>query len=111
MSEKLDGVRAYRDGRGRISRLGNAFHVFDWFLEGFPASPLDGELWIDRKQFQRAVGIVRRQVRSDHWKQVSYVAFDAPAFDGPFEARLASVRDHVGRHLPPQLRAHEHVAC
>lgn len=111
MSEKLDGVRAYWDGRRLISRLGNTFHAPDWFLEGFPDSPLDGELWIARKQFQRTVGIVRRQDRSDHWKEVSYVAFDAPAFDGPFEARLAFVQDYVGRHLPPYLRAHEHLAC
>jgi DNA ligase-1 len=111
MSEKLDGVRAYWDGRRLISRLGNTFHAPDWFLEGFPESPLDGELWIARKQFQRTVGIVRRQDRSDHWKEVSYVAFDAPAFDGPFETRLASVRDYVGRLLPPYLRAHEHSAC
>lgn len=111
MSEKLDGVRAYWDGRRLISRLGNTFHAPDWFVEGFPDSPLDGELWIARKQFQRTVGIVRRQDRSDHWKEVSYVAFDAPASDGPFEARLAFVRDYVGRHLPPYLRAHEHSAC
>src|SRR5829696_5472341 len=69
MSEKLDGVRAYWDGRRLISRLGNTFHAPDWFLEGFPESPLDGELWIGRKQFQRTVGIVRRQDRSDHWKE------------------------------------------
>jgi DNA ligase-1 len=111
MSEKLDGVRAYWNGRNLISRPGNTFHAPDWFLEGFPESPLDGELWIGRKRFQRTVGIVRRQDRSDHWKQVAYVAFDAPAFDRPFEARLASVRDHVERREPRYLRAHEHVAC
>ena len=111
MSEKLDGVRAYWDGRRLISRLGNTFHAPDWFLEGFPESPLDGELWIGRKQFQRTVGIVRRQDRSDHWKEVAYVAFDAPAFDGPFEARIAAVQDHAGRGLAPYLRAHEQSLC
>jgi DNA ligase-1 len=111
MSEKLDGVRAYWDGQKLISRLGNAFHAPDWFLEGFPGSPLDGELWIGRKQFQRTVGIVRRQDRSEHWKEVTYVAFDAPAAAGAFEARLATVREHVGLRLPPHLRAHEHLAC
>src|SRR3954468_4744940 len=85
MSEKLDGVRAYWDGRSLISRLGNRFHAPDWFLEGLPEIPLDGELWIGRKAFQRTVGIVRRQDRSDHWREVSFVAFDAPAIPGPFE--------------------------
>lgn len=111
MSEKLDGVRAYWDGSRLISRLGNAFHAPDWFLEGFPDTPLDGELWVGRKQFQRTVGIVRRQDRSDHWKEVAYLAFDAPALDGPFEARLASVRGHVEGRRPPHLRALEHSAC
>ena len=111
MSEKLDGVRAYWDGRELISRLGNPFHAPDWFLEALPDSPLDGELWIGRKAFQRTVGIVRRQDRGDPWKEVAYVAFDAPAVAGPFEARLAFVRDHVERHRPPYLRALDHVSC
>src|SRR4051794_25169480 len=111
LSEKLDGVRAYWDGRGLISRLGNPFHAPDWFLDGLPEVPLDGELWIGRKAFQRTVGIVRRQDKTDLWKEVSFVAFDAPALDAPFEDRLAFVRDHAGRRRPPHFRAHEHATC
>jgi len=111
VSEKLDGVRAYWDGRALVSRLGNPFHAPDWFLAGLPQTPLDGELWIGRKGFQRTVGVVRRRDRSDHWKEVAYVAFDAPAVPGPFEDRLAFVRDHVARHSPPHARAHEHALC
>ena len=81
MSEKLDGVRAYWDGRTLISRLGNRFHAPDWFLDGLPDVPLDGELWIGRKAFQRTVGIVRRQDRTELWKEVTFVVFDAPALD------------------------------
>ncbi len=111
MSEKLDGVRAYWDGRALISRLGNPFHAPDWFLAGLPATPLDGELWIGRKSFQNTVGVVRRQDRSDHWKTVTFVVFDAPTVPGPFEERLAFVRDHVDRHRPPYARAHGHAVC
>jgi DNA ligase-1 len=111
LSEKLDGVRAYWDGKSLISRLGNRFHAPDWFLEGLPETPLDGELWIGRKAFQRTVGIVRRQDQTDLWKQVRFVAFDAPDVDGAFEARLAAIRAHVERHGPPYLAAHEHVLC
>src|SRR5262245_49752082 len=78
LSEKLDGVRAYWDGTKFLSRLGNVFHAPDWFVKGFPKEPLDGELWLGRKTFQRAVSIVRRQDKSDHWKQIAYVVFDAP---------------------------------
>jgi DNA ligase-1 len=111
LSEKLDGVRAYWDGTTLISRLGNPFHAPDWFLAGLPGTPLDGELWVGRRAFQRTVGIVRRQDRTDLWKEVAYVAFDAPALDAPFEDRLASVRDHVARSGAPYLRAHEHAVC
>ncbi|MHB1561490.1 MAG: DNA ligase [Isosphaeraceae bacterium] len=111
LSEKLDGVRAYWDGRSLISRLGNHFHAPDWFLEGLPETPLDGELWIARKAFQRTVGIVRRQDKTELWKHVRYVAFDAPGVDGPFEERLAAVRTHVERARPPFLTAHDHAVC
>ena len=61
MSEKLDGVRAYWDGKQFFSRQGNRFYAPDWFLAGLPNMPLDGELWLGRKAFQRTVSIVRRQ--------------------------------------------------
>ena len=111
LSEKLDGVRAYWDGKSLISRLGNRFHAPDWFLEGLPDTPIDGELWTGRKAFQRTVGIVRRQDRTDLWKQVRYVAFDAPGIDAPFEHRLDGLRAHIERHRPPYLSAHEHARC
>src|SRR5262245_60852734 len=81
MSEKLDGVRAYWDGTRFLSRLGNEFHAPGWFVKGLPMTPLDGELWLGRKAFQRTVSIVRRQDRSDHWREMRYVVFDAPAQD------------------------------
>jgi DNA ligase 1 len=93
MSEKLDGVRAYWDGKRFLSRQGNPFHAPDWFLDGLPETPLDGELWLDRKAFQRTVSIVRRQDKSDHWKQIRYVVFDAPSLKEPFESRLEFLAD------------------
>lgn len=77
MSEKLDGVRAYWNGKQFLSRLGNLFHAPEWFVEGMPDVPLDGELWIDRKKFQRTVSIVRRQDKTDLWQEVRYLVFDA----------------------------------
>lgn len=44
LSEKLDGVRAYWDGHAFISRLGNTYVAPEWFAEGLPDHPLDGEL-------------------------------------------------------------------
>jgi DNA ligase-1 len=54
---------------------------------------------------------VRRQDKTDLWKEVAFVAFDAPAATGPFEDRLALVRDHVDRHQPPYLQSLAHASC
>ena len=88
MSEKLDGVRAYWDGSQFLSRQGNLYHAPAWFTDGLPSVALDGELWIDRKKFQRTVSIVRRQDKSDLWKEVRFLVFDAPSAPGGFEDRM-----------------------
>jgi DNA ligase-1 len=111
LSEKLDGVRAYWDGRQFLSRQGNRFHAPDWFAAGLPGVALDGELWLGRRQFQRAVSIARRQDRSDHWKELTYVVFDAPGLDKGFEDRLAFVRDCLGQGRPAYAKPHEHQLC
>ena len=96
LSEKLDGVRAYWTGAKFLSRLGNEYHAPEWFTAGLPDTPLDGELWLDRGAFQRTVSIVRRQDKSDHWKEIKFVVFDAPEAEGPFEERLAFLRASLG---------------
>jgi DNA ligase 1 len=111
MSEKLDGVRAYWDGRQLISRLGNLFHAPDWFLDGLPAVPLDGELWIARKAFQRTVGIVRRQDKTDLWREVKFLVFDAPGLKDPFERRLEFLADAFGAKKHPHAGQHSHEPC
>ncbi|HKB04034.1 MAG TPA: DNA ligase, partial [Gemmataceae bacterium] len=111
MSEKLDGVRAYWDGKQLISRLGNLFHAPDWFLDGLPAVPLDGELWIARKAFQRTVGIVRRQDKTELWKEVKYLVFDAPGVKDPFERRLEFLADTFGPKKLPHAAHHPHERC
>ena len=40
MSEKLDGVRVYWDGKQFLSRQGNIFYAPEWFVEGLPESGL-----------------------------------------------------------------------
>jgi DNA ligase 1 len=111
MSEKLDGVRAYWDGKQFLSRQGNLYHAPAWFLEGLPASPLDGELWIDRKKFQRTVSIVRRQDKTNLWKEVKFLVFDAPTASGGFEERLAFLKEALGQGGAKFMRLHAHERC
>ena len=111
MSEKLDGVRAYWDGRQFLSRQGNIYHAPDWFIAGLPAVALDGELWIDRKKFQRTVSIVRRQDKNDLWNEVRFLVFDAPAVNGGFEDRLAFLKDALAKGAAKFALQHPHERC
>lgn len=111
VSEKLDGVRCYWDGTRMWSRQGNRFFAPDWFTAGLPLEPLDGELWIGRRQFQRTVSIVRRQAGNDLWREMRFLMFDAPAHDGPFEERLDLVQMIIEMNKPQFAVAHTHERC
>ncbi|MEZ6038914.1 MAG: DNA ligase [Planctomycetaceae bacterium] len=111
ISEKLDGVRAYWDGSRFLSRQGNEFMAPNWFVDGLPLTPLDGELWLDRKAFQKTISIVRRQDRSEHWKQIRYIVFDAPAEKSVFEERIEFLKDHFATRQQPYTRLLDHTLC
>ncbi len=89
VSEKLDGVRAFWDGKQLISRQGNVFRAPAWFVKGFPEQALDGELWIARGRFEEIVSTVKKHVPNDNeWRQVKYMVFDLPRHKGTFTERL-----------------------
>jgi len=88
MSEKLDGVRAWWDGKNFISRQGNVFHAPDWFKAALPDHSLDGELWIGRGKFQQTISVVKRLDGGLQWENVRYMVYDAPHLDLPFEERM-----------------------
>lgn len=111
LSEKLDGVRAYWTGEQFLSRQGNLFYPPDWFVESLPKVPLDGELWLGRKSFQRTVSIVRRQDKSDLWKELSFLVFDAPAHEKGFEDRMGFVKECLDSHPKSYAKAHAHLLC
>ena len=94
VSEKLDGVRARWDGRVLLSRSGHRFNAPPWFVAGFPAIPLDGELWLGRGSFERLSGLVRRKV-PDHeaWREVRFMVFDLPLHAADFNGRLQRLRE------------------
>ncbi|MEW5786696.1 MAG: DNA ligase [Pseudomonadota bacterium] len=104
VSEKLDGVRAYWDGHALYFRSGLPVHPPAWFTAGFPARPLDGELWMDRGRFDRVSGIVRKtEPLDEEWRQVKYMLFELPGGAGDFSARLAVLRDLVAATGVPWL--------
>jgi DNA ligase-1 len=111
MSEKLDGVRAWWDGGKFLSRQGNIYYAPAWFTAGLPNVPLDGELWLDRKAFQRTVSIVRRQDHSEQWRQIKYMLFDAPGIGGSFETRQTILREMFSETFVPYARVLQQNRC
>ncbi len=117
LSEKLDGVRAYWNGKQLLSRQGNIYNAPVWFTRGFPDQPLDGELWIARGTFEKLVSTVRKDHPVDtEWKQVKYMIFDLPASTAIFTTRLMELQqllDHINSpylKLIKQTRVNSHVA-
>lgn len=96
MSEKLDGVRAYWDGKQLISRQGNVLTPPAPFVRHFPTFPLDGELFIGRGKFEQTSAIIRS--KQGDWSQIKLHVFDAPSFSGSLKTRLDKVRAHLQRH-------------
>lgn len=97
MSEKLDGVRGYWDGRKLVTREGNRIHAPAWWTKHLPNVKLDGELYMGRGTFDEVSGIVRQDDGGDAWKRVRYHVFDLPAAKGPTEDRHEQVKRLVAK--------------
>ncbi|MGC8120319.1 DNA ligase [Marinobacter sp. VGCF2001] len=96
VSEKLDGVRAYWDGKQLWSRGGHVYAAPDWFTRQFPSQPLDGELWSGRGRFAELSGVVRKvQPVGREWREVRFHVFDLPTPDVPFEQRYRRLQQLV----------------
>ncbi|HWV63121.1 MAG TPA: DNA ligase, partial [Oxalicibacterium sp.] len=96
VSEKYDGLRAYWDGERLLTRGGEIIHAPAWFVAGWPAVPLDGELWAGRGRFAEAVSTARTQQPDDAaWRNMRFMAFDLPAHGGTFDERLPVLRQTI----------------
>lgn len=94
VSEKLDGVRAYWDGERFLSKQGHVYNAPEWFTEGFPETPMDGELWMGRGRFAELSGAVRKHIPVDaEWQEVRYRVFDLPTSSLPFSGRVQQMRE------------------
>lgn len=117
MSEKLDGMRAYWSGENFFTRNGNQVHTPKWFIDDLPSSPLDGELWLGRGQFQKCMSILRKSEPTQDWQYVKFLVFDAPKHErtdgspAPFEERLEYIKDVVGPGKTKYARQVGHRAC
>lgn len=105
VSEKLDGVRAYWDGHALWSRAGHRYTAPEWFIASLPDTPLDGELWQGRGQFEALSAAVRRyQPQDEEWQHIRFMAFDLPTSSEPFELRYQTLQQLITTHPSPYLQ-------
>ncbi|WP_332740545.1 DNA ligase [Hydrogenophaga sp.] len=96
LSEKYDGLRGFWDGQRLITRGGEVIVAPAWFTEGWPAEPMDGELWMGRGLFEETLSAVRRQTPiDDAWQRIRFMVFDLPAHPGPFTDRIQAYQGLV----------------
>lgn len=106
VSEKLDGVRAYWDGKTLWTRNGNPIAAPAWFTAALPALRLDGELWLGRGTFEQLSALVRRTEPDDAgWRRVRYMIFELPEAPGSFAERAARIREIAAAAAVPWLQA------
>ena len=106
VSEKYDGVRGYWDGQRLRTRGGETVNAPAWFTAGWPAEPMDGELWAGRGTFEHAQSTVLRQQPDDAaWRRMRFIVFDWPAHPGDFDARLAVLNARIAAAQRPTLQA------
>lgn len=93
VSEKYDGLRGYWDGHQLWTRGGERVVAPAWFTATLPSTPLDGELWAGRGNFNLAQSTLRSQTPDDAaWHEIRFMVFDLPAHPGDFTTRLAVLR-------------------
>ena len=96
MSEKLDGVRAFWNGKQLLSRNGYAFTPSPGFTRDFPPFALDGELYSSREQFERISAAVRSS--KGDWSTLKLHVFDVPHAQGNLYQRLAVLQEWLKAH-------------
>ncbi len=98
VSEKLDGVRGYWDGKILLSKNNIPFHPPTAFVNNFPPFALEGEIWGGRGTFEKTISIVKKQQPHDGWLDLKFAIFDVPQATGGFTRRLQKAKDWFDNH-------------
>lgn len=111
-SEKLDGIRAYWDGKNLLSRKGRIISSPAEFTLDFPPFPLDGELFLKRGAFETTQSIVMDKFPNKlEWQKITYNIFDVPDADGGLLQRLKKIQDYLDKnyHLKNRIKVIKQV--
>ncbi len=95
-SEKLDGVRAYWDGRNLLSRNGKILAAPEGWSAHFPPFALDGELYTARGEFEKIQSTVMDKTPSvTAWSEIKFHVFDVPEASGGLLERLSELEKFI----------------
>ena len=95
-SEKLDGVRAYWDGRNLLSRNGKIIAAPGGWSTYFPPFALDGELYTARGEFEKIQATVMDKTPSvTAWSEIKFHVFDVPEASGGLLGRLSELEKFI----------------
>lgn len=104
VSEKLDGIRGYWDGKQLFTRQGNLLSPPNWFTKNWPNTPLDGELWIARRKFEQVSSIIRSKHADEEWQAIKFMLFDINQQQGTFAERVTLMKQLVEQTQSPYLQ-------
>ena len=111
MSEKLDGIRGYWNGKHFLTKQGYPIIVPKYFIQNFPNFSLDGELWLSRGSFEKTASIVLDEIPSNEWKKITYNIFEVPDAKGDFIQRLNKAKEWFRNHPNKYVKIIKQIIC
>jgi DNA ligase-1 len=111
MSEKLDGIRGYWDGKKLRTKNGNEIFAPQYFIKNFPPFALDGELWSKRDDFEFVQNTVLDKTPSKDWAKITYNIFEVPDTKGDFLNRLEKAKKWFEKHPNKYINIIKQIKC
>lgn len=108
MSEKLDGIRGFWNGKQLISRQGYPFNPPDYFVQHFPPFAIDGELFSERGKFEEISSTVRA-TEPKGWYKLKLYVFDVPNAKGNLSERLNLLKQYLIQYPSPYIEIIEQI--
>lgn len=108
MSEKLDGVRGYWDGKQLFTRQGQRLSPPAFFIKGFPPFAIDGELFSERNQFE-TISSITKSFKGDRWEKLKLYVFDVPDAKGNLFERLEQLKNYLAENPTPYIEIIEQI--
>ena len=108
MSEKLDGVRGYWDGKQLLTRQGQRLLPPAYFIKDFSPFAIDGELFSERNHFEE-ISSITKSFKGNGWEKLKLYVFDVPDAKGNLFERLAKLKTYLLEHPTTYIEIIEQI--